>query len=407
MKTILIGGFDTGTCDRVVRVFESMKNDYTLKRVTTLGELHGLLDPPQGDLLILNMNAPIKALEWLATIARMRATIPIVGVGGNQGSDFQEYSKRFPDQYFPQMDHLGEPFTDDALLEAVRVGICDTAWGVIGGLSLSALLQMIHLEKKTCTIRVVSGRRQGFLYLRAGEVINARYRGCEGREAAYMLLSSESPRAEISGQLHDPTQLIDSRLEELLMEAACQQDEVARHDSPEPQSEESEELPNSEQGKWNTAAPAQAAKQSSKRTLLTIVGATLILLLVLGAFVIRRKEQIEVITTPSGAIVHLDGQRRGETPLSIALPKLQGSLRLEAPGYLPLSYSLQPGDQKLFFTLEPLPKPVAPENPVAPKSIEEPKPVTEKPAPQPKKSKEKTDPKPKSKGDIFDQIRKQ
>jgi hypothetical protein len=409
MKTILVGGFETGSFDQISEIFAALKGDYTLRKVTHLGDLQKLLDPLQGDLLILNMNTPIRALEWLAAIARMRASIPILGVGGNQNADFQEYSKRFPDQYFPQMDYIREPLTEETLLESVRVGICDTAWGVIGGLSLSTLLQMIHMENKTCTIRVISGRRQGFLYLRAGEVINARYRRCEGLEAAYLLLASESPRAEISGQLHDSTQLINASLEELLMDAARLQDEVTTTDTAEEQEDEVEgPLPISEQGKWKSTTQEDSPKPSSKVGLLSIIGAGIILLLVLGAFVIRRKEQIEVLTTPSGAIVSLDGQKCGETPLSIALPKLQGTLKMEVPGFLPLSYALHPGDRKLSFTLEPMPKPVE-ATPASTAIEEKPNPKDEKSVPQPKKSKTKTAPKPapKTKGDVFDQIRKQ
>jgi len=316
------------------------------------------------------------------------------------------------------VDYIQEPFSPEGLLASVNLSICDTAWGVIGGLSLSTLLQMIHMEKKTCTIRVISGRRQGFLYLRAGAMINARYRRTEGLEAAYHLLASQSPRAEISGQLHDSTHSIHASMEELLMEAARLQDELVPGEPADAFEDEADGLPSSEHGKWKPMTPSAPAKASSKRGLLVGVGALVLLLGGLGIFMATRSTQIEVQTTPSAATVSLDGQKCGETPLSLSLPKSQGSLTLEAPGYQTLTYLLKPGDRKLTFTLEPAPR--ATEAAPAAKAAEAPVPEEEQAEPAPAKKGTKAAPKaspkpaakpetktsPKSKGDVFDQIRK-
>jgi len=406
MKTLLIGGFEAGAFDRIAQAFYPLKSDYTLRRITRLGQLQGLLEPLQGDLLLLNMNlSGGKSLEWLAAIADARAALPVLAVGDSQKMDFQEYTKRYPDRYFPQVDYLPESFSEEALLSAVNLGICDTAWGVIGGLSLSTLLQAIHLEKKTCTIRVISGRRQGFLYLRAGVMINARYRRSEGLEAAYLILASESPQAEISGQLHDSTQLIEASMEELLMETARLQDEVKSGDAPEASEEDLDHLPSSELGKWKTMPSPPRLRSAPRHGLWFALAVVALLLAALSTYLLTRKTRLEVLTTPSAVSVSLDGRKCGETPIHLALASLQGRLTLEAPGYVPVSYSLRPGDEKLVFTLEPLPK-SAQASPGKP--VEEAVPEDAKASSKPRRKTVKTAPKlaPKAKGDVFDQIRK-
>jgi len=356
MKTILVAGFEAGAFDRIAQAFTGQKSKHAVRRVNSLGQLQGLLTPLQGDLLIVNMLLPeSSSLEWLAAIADARAALPVLAVGGSQQEDFQEYVKRYPDRYFPQVDYLQEPFSDEALLGAVNLCICETPWGVIGGFSLSTLLQMIHMEKKTCTIRVTSGRREGFLYLRAGVLINARYRRTEGLEAAYQILASESPQAEISGQLHDGTQLIHVSMQELLMEAARLQDEVRSEAVASPE-DGAGHVPRSEVGKWpHVSHPAP--KNSTARLLLwSCLGVAVLLLAGLAGLLLGRKPQLEVLTTPSAVTVKLDGRVCGETPLHLTLPRVEGLLTLEAPGYRPVIYNLRPRDAKLVFNLEPMPR---------------------------------------------------
>ena len=370
MKTILLGGLDPDTREQVCQAFLPLQDDYEIGVVASAPALASHLQAPQGDLLILDLNAQEgDSLTWLAVIAELRSCIPVLAIGLDRIPDVQGYDLKYPDRYFPFVKYLQKPVTGTALLEAAILELNQATWGVIQGLSLPSLLQMLSMERKTCTIRVSSGRRQGFFYLQDGQLINARYRRQEGLEAALRLIESRSPKAEIDGQLHDSLKLIDRRIDEILMEAAQFQDEVT-HDHGYGPDGELDEIPASELDKWDrrpqpadpTSSPhtdplkrsARPARPGPGRWLGLSAGVVLALASA-GGWLWPRTLQVDIQSTPPGALVSLNGTARGRTPLKLALPKpLQGTLQLTQAGHEPFQHQLQPEERTLVFALQPL-----------------------------------------------------
>lgn len=310
--------------------------------------------------------------------------------------------------------HLQHPLSSEGLLEAPMDEAMDelghATWGVIQGLSLPSLLQMLSMERKTCTIRVSSGRRMGFFYVREGQIINARYRGKEGMDAVQELIGAAAPKMEIDGQLHDLTQQIDLRLEEILMQTAQLQDEGGLAVPAGPildRTEDSGAIPASEIGKWREPAVAKALAGTPSRSRgLLLAGLAMVVLLAAGVWLfLPRAVAIDVFSAPTGAAVQLNGKVLGFTPLHLDLPNPpQGTLSLRLPGHQPLEHRLQPGERSLNLVLQALP---------APPPITMPEPVAASIPPPLKKAPSKTNVKPRPepkalpKSDIFDQLRKQ
>jgi len=255
MATILLGPLDPRSRSLVLGALEPLGPDYEPRFLTGPEDLLQCLGRSEGDLLVLDLDG-----QWaeacLARVAELRFSIPMVGIGALANPDVPGFEERYPQLYFPLMTYLQKPLESQSLAQALNREMRHLARGVIEGLSLSSILQMLNIEGKTCTLRVTSGRRVGFFYMRAGQLINARFRHLEGLEAAVHLLASESPRAEIQSQLHDPSQHIDVRLEEVLMEAMRFKDEgesrrMTQQAPPEEVLEDA--LPESETGKWLVA----------------------------------------------------------------------------------------------------------------------------------------------------------
>lgn len=408
MKTILLGGLEPQLSHQVHEAFGSLEDHYVLQDVETLGELLVLLRTSRGDLLFLDLDTPGGlALDWLARLAELKSSIPILGAGREEKPDIPTYEMRFPDHYFPFLTYLRKPLAASGIIQAVESELRHVARGVIEGLSLASLLQMLHMESKTCTIRVNSGRRQGFLYMRAGQIINARYRRAEGEEAALLLLASASPKAEIDGQLHDSTVLIHTRIEELLMEAMRIQDENTRDHRCVEDSGESDEVPASETGKWAVQPqPLAPVEPPRHRKRYLFIAAVVILPVSVIPFILPREERVAVQTSPPGAVILLDNRPQGKAPLTLVLPKpLQGSLQAELAGYVSQAHPLRPGEHEVSFSLQASsPPPAAP-----PAAV----PAPETPPPPPAKAQARKTPAPKPaprpatrpKGDLFDQLR--
>lgn len=67
----------------------------------------------------------------------------------------------------------------------------------VRGVSLPSVLQMLHLERKTCLLEVTAGKRSGTLTLVNGELVDAESDGLEGEAAACRILAWSRPHTTI------------------------------------------------------------------------------------------------------------------------------------------------------------------------------------------------------------------
>jgi CheY-like chemotaxis protein len=91
---------------------------------------------------------------------------------------------------------LSKPLRLGFLMEVIRTAVQAEPVGLIRGLSLGSILQLLAWEQKSCTLTVKSAAGVGHLYLHRGEVIHAAYRNQEGFPAAYEILTWDHPDIE-------------------------------------------------------------------------------------------------------------------------------------------------------------------------------------------------------------------
>jgi len=113
-------------------------------------------------------------------------------------------------------------------MDAIRAAAQFEPAGMVRGIGLNSILQLLNWEKKSCTLTVKSEAGMGLLYLKAGEVVHAAYRADEGLPAAYEILCWDKPDIEFVETCRvEPS--IDLPLTELLMNAAM----ISDHRNPE------------------------------------------------------------------------------------------------------------------------------------------------------------------------------
>lgn len=98
------------------------------------------------------------------------------------------------------------------------------AGGHISGVSLSSFLQMLEQERKSCTLNVLSGNRQGSFYFDQGVLIDAEFGGEMGQGAAYTILLWKEPVFSVLPP-EDRMQRIHVPLAHILLDSAKQSDE--------------------------------------------------------------------------------------------------------------------------------------------------------------------------------------
>jgi len=139
-------------------------------------------------------------------------------------------------------DFLGKPFEPPELLARVRsllrraslvspgtnpLSIPHDATAYIAGLTLFSVLQMLHLDRKTCDLHVNAGHGTGVLAIADGDLVGAADAVGEGEGAAYRILGWHDARITIQEASPDRSHTITVSLPHILMEAMRLQDEAA------------------------------------------------------------------------------------------------------------------------------------------------------------------------------------
>ncbi|HEY3271133.1 MAG TPA: response regulator [Geothrix sp.] len=120
---------------------------------------------------------------------------------------------------------LSKPLRLGFLMEVIRAAVQAGPPGVIRGLSLGSILQLLAWEQKSCTLTVTSAARLGLLYLSRGDVIHAAYRDQEGFPAVYEILTWDHPDIEFVETCR-VERTIDLPLTELLLNVALINDSL-------------------------------------------------------------------------------------------------------------------------------------------------------------------------------------
>lgn len=118
---------------------------------------------------------------------------------------------------------LPRPPALDALLEALDRQILARRDTVLHDISLPSFVQLLHHDRKTCTLSVVSGGRHGHLFMRRGDLVHAALPSKTGREAALEILCWPSPVVRVVNRFRArPT--ISESISSLLLGASILQD---------------------------------------------------------------------------------------------------------------------------------------------------------------------------------------
>lgn len=97
----------------------------------------------------------------------------------------------------------------------------------VRGVDLENLLQMIQIEQKSCTLKVRSKDKVGYLYLKNGKLVNAKNSaGIEGEEAAVKIISWVNAETEMLNTCQTETK-IQTSLMHILLKATQLKDEKA------------------------------------------------------------------------------------------------------------------------------------------------------------------------------------
>ena len=165
--------------------------------------------------------------------------------------------------------YLKKPFQADKLVAAINSVLQrEAAGGIMHDISPPVFLQLMEMDAKSCTIRIVdkTSRQGGILYFHEGQLLDARVGTLRGIEAAYEVFSWDLATIFMRNECEPREDNINSELTPIIMKAVGMKDEA------EPQPEDSAaavrpDLPGQQEIGSSAAAAIELLKNTFGREL--------------------------------------------------------------------------------------------------------------------------------------------
>ena len=220
MKKILIVDQDTETLSMLL---EALK-PYDIFRVITaenVKQAAELLEQSKFDLVITELYlSEINGLKLLVYLKKKFPETHSIAMLKLYKSGIKSKLKSLAVQYY-----FVKPLNIPHIINAVFDELNIAPTGRIHGISLASFLQLVDIEKKTCTLKITCGANTGLVYCMDGDVIAAETGSLTGKKALYRIMFWKKTLIEIEDECKKSHKEIDIPLMYLLMESHQIEDE--------------------------------------------------------------------------------------------------------------------------------------------------------------------------------------
>lgn len=169
--------------------------------------------------LVTDLNMPVMdGFNLIAVVSERYPQIPVLVITSMPESEHQNVPL-----CLGALRILAKPVRLPQLMEEIRSAAQKEPDGMVRGITLNSLLQLMEWERKNATLTVRHREGIGLIYILEGQLIHAAFREEEGIEAAYHILTWERPQIEFvdTCKVH---RTIDMPLAEILLNAAFLKD---------------------------------------------------------------------------------------------------------------------------------------------------------------------------------------
>jgi CheY-like chemotaxis protein len=174
------------------------------------------------DLVVTDLRMPrLDGMELLARMSKLHPSIPVIVMTAYPTPNAIETTRGLGCSKF-----LEKPIDLADLAQKILDELSSDSAGFLKGIPLSTFLQLVEMEGKTYTIKVMSGKRTGWLYFLNGELLQAEMGQLEGLEAAFKIVSWKNPEIEISNRCRKQVNEINTPLSRLILESMRRFDEA-------------------------------------------------------------------------------------------------------------------------------------------------------------------------------------
>jgi CheY-like chemotaxis protein len=225
MKTILVVDDENIFRKRLAEGLSSLSKDYKVLTAENGKEAVAVLATENVDLVITDIHMPeMDGFELLAYMnAEHRNTQAIVMTAFGTLETARKVTK------LGAIRFLDKPLDLKVLANTITDVLTAGSDGRIQGITLASFLQLVEMEKKTCTLTIKAGDQVGILHILKGVMMNAESGDLKGIEAAFDIVSWDDTVIDISNQCRVTKDHIKKPLNFILMEAFRLKDEANKN----------------------------------------------------------------------------------------------------------------------------------------------------------------------------------
>jgi len=200
--------------------------DDTFTVLTALDGLEGMDQIKKNtiSLVVTDLKMPkMDGFSFLAQIMEHYPEIPVIIITGYSTPEMEKMAREGG-----AVGYIAKPFMlDDLARKIVTTLRREADGGTLHSISSGLFLQLMEMEEKTCTIRLIekTAGKQGILFFRDGELLDAKTDALRGEEAAYEVFSWDEVSLSIQNSCQQKEKKIRKDLQAILMESARRKDE--------------------------------------------------------------------------------------------------------------------------------------------------------------------------------------
>jgi CheY-like chemotaxis protein len=224
MTRLLIVEDDVEQARGMARVFAKLRPDLTILTAHNGIEATRLMTERGVDLVLTDLRMP--EMDGFALVAWMNNATPDVPVFTMSGYDTVDATAKL--QGLGAIECFAKPLDARAVLARLSDAISQSVRGHVQNVSLASFLQLLEMERKTCTLTIGGEEKSGVLSISKGVLVGAQTGDLLGQAAAIAIIAWPYPSITISRQLAASPVTIQAPLGFILMEAMRIQDEEAR-----------------------------------------------------------------------------------------------------------------------------------------------------------------------------------
>jgi len=237
MKNVLIVDDEQNFLLSLADMLKDPNNEFEVLTASNGKEAAKIIDTKTVDLVVTDLKMPeMDGFELIAHINNHKPETPVIAMTAYGTTEMESRLMKMG-----TFQYIEKPIDFSSLLKKINEGLSSGKKGHVSGISLPSFLQLLELDKKTCTLTLSAGIQEGRMYFQQGELIDAHTGKLNGQEAAFEIICWDNTEIEIENVCKHRERTITAPLGFILIESARMKDE--RGAQPKEREEKKEEAP--------------------------------------------------------------------------------------------------------------------------------------------------------------------